>query len=134
MGATGAVPDSFLVHYKMLMSVICDSPSNTCLRSHGEVRQYLLRDGTCKCGLQCPLVVDKTFVFDTQRAQSKHLLADDISLASDQSNSLCNHRRKILAVAAFQQSTGFLLTKPDTTAVSRLPVPAQHSAEATGKS
>lgn len=113
--------------------VVCDSPSNVSLRSHGEVRQYLLKEGTCKCGLQCPLIVDKTFVFDARQKQSKHLLADDIHSASDRSNSLCNHRRKIIAVATFQQSTGFRFTKPETTSVHRLPLPVPQTTEATGK-
>lgn len=115
------------------MCIVYDSPSNICLRSHDEVRQYLLKEGTCKCGLQCPLVIDKTFVFDAQQTLSKHLLADDIHAASDQSNSLCNHRRKIIAMAAFQQSTGFVFTKPETTAAPQQPVPLQHLTEATGK-
>jgi len=115
------------------MYVVCDSPSNICLRSHDEVRQYLLKEGTCKCGLQCPLVVDKTFVFDAQRTRSKHLLADDVHAASDQSNSLCNHRRKILAMAAFQQSTGFRFAKPESMSAPRLPVPVLHTTEAGGK-
>jgi len=113
--------------------VVCDSPSNICLRSPDEIRHYLLKEGTCKCGLQCPLIIDKTFVFDARQRQSKHLLADDIHAASHQSNSLCNHQRKIIAMAAFQQSTGFRFTKPITTAVSRLPVPVPHAAEAAGK-
>ena len=102
------------------MCFICDSPSNICLRSQDEVRQYLLKEGTCKCGLQCPLVVDKTFVFDPQLKQSKHLLADDIDTALDRSNSLCNHRRKIIAMAAFQQTTGFRFAKPDTASAPQL--------------
>jgi len=118
----------------MLMYTVCDSPSNICLRSHDEVRQYLLKEGTCKCGLQCPLIVDKTFVFDARQRQSKHLLADDIHAASDRSNSLCNHRRKIIAVATFQQSTGFRFTKPETTSATRLPILVPHTIEATGNS
>jgi len=113
--------------------MVCDSPSSVCLRSHDEVRQYLLKEGTCKCGLQCPLIVDKTFVFDARRMQSKHLLADDIDAASDRSNSLCNHRRKIIAVATFQQSTGFRFSKPETVPGRRLPVPVPQSVEANGK-
>jgi len=115
------------------MCVVCDSPSNVCLRSHNEIRQYLLKEGTCKCGLQCPLVIDKVFVFDARQQQSKHLHADDIHAASDQSNSLCNHRRKIIAVATFQQSTGFRFTKPETTYALQLPVPVSHTTETAGK-
>ncbi len=35
------------------------SPSGTVLRSVDEVRVYLRTDGTCKCGLECPLVPNK---------------------------------------------------------------------------
>lgn len=35
------------------------SPSGTILSSVEEVRTYLLTDSTCKCGLECPLVVHK---------------------------------------------------------------------------
>jgi len=112
--------------------VVCDSPSNVCLRSHDEVRQYLLKEGTCKCGLQCPLLVEKTFVFDAQQKQSKHLSPDDIHAVSDRSNSLCNHRRKIIAMATFQQSTGFQFTKHDKTSSVQLPVSLPHTAEAIG--
>jgi len=113
--------------------VVCDSPSDVCLRSHDEVQQYLLKEGTCKCGLQCPLLVRKTFVFDAQQKQSKHLTADDIHAVLDRSNSLCNHRRKIIAMATFQQSTGFRFTKHDAAASPRLPESLPHAAESIGK-
>lgn len=35
------------------------SPSGTTLSSLDEVKTYLLNDGTCKCGLECPLVIHK---------------------------------------------------------------------------
>jgi len=120
-------------HCCMYMHVVSDSPSSACLRSHDEVRQYLLKEGTCKCGLQCPLLVEKTFVFDSQRKQSKHLSADDIQAISDRSNSLCNHRRKIIAMATFQQSTGFQFTKHDTTSSLCLPVSLPRTTESIGK-
>jgi len=121
------------LQHHLNVHMVCDSPSNVCLRSPNEVRQYLLTDGTCKCGLQCPLVVDKTFVFNAQQTQSKHLLADDIYAASDRSNSLCNHRRKIIAVATFQQSTGFRFNKPETLSASRLSLPVSRAVDVAGK-
>ena len=42
------------------------SPSGTELKSMDEVKEYLLKDGTCKCGLECPLNVEATFDFDPQ--------------------------------------------------------------------
>lgn len=35
------------------------SPSGTTLSTLEEVKAYLLTDGTCKCGLECPLVIHK---------------------------------------------------------------------------
>lgn len=39
------------------------SPSGTSLSSLDEVKTYLLTDGTCKCGLECPLVISKVNLF-----------------------------------------------------------------------
>lgn len=44
--------------YILLLSSSC-SPSGTALSSLEEVKTYLLTDGTCKCGLECPLVIQK---------------------------------------------------------------------------
>ncbi|CAF0775386.1 unnamed protein product [Didymodactylos carnosus] len=44
--------------------VIYLSPTNTVLDSYESVRRYLETPSTCKCGLQCPLVVDKVFNFN----------------------------------------------------------------------
>lgn len=38
------------------------SPSGTELSSLEQTRSYLLSDGTCKCGLECPLNVPKVRV------------------------------------------------------------------------
>ncbi|MEQ2194065.1 hypothetical protein XENOCAPTIV_022373 [Xenoophorus captivus] len=35
------------------------SPSGTTLSTLDEVKSYLLTDGTCKCGLECPLIIHK---------------------------------------------------------------------------
>jgi hypothetical protein len=40
------------------------SPSGAELKSIEEVKEYLLKDGTCKCGLECPLELQKVFDFD----------------------------------------------------------------------
>lgn len=44
--------------YSVLFCSSC-SPSGTALSSLDEVKTYLLNDGTCKCGLECPLVIHK---------------------------------------------------------------------------
>jgi hypothetical protein len=40
------------------------SPSGVSLRTKKEIHAYLLSANTCKCGLSCPLDIDKTFSFD----------------------------------------------------------------------
>ena len=34
------------------------------LKSLPELKAYMLREGTCKCGLECPLTLEKVFDFD----------------------------------------------------------------------
>jgi hypothetical protein len=43
------------------------SPSGTELSSLEQTRSYLLSDGTCKCGLECPLNVPKVRVVQGAR-------------------------------------------------------------------
>ncbi|CAF3203966.1 unnamed protein product [Rotaria sp. Silwood2] len=45
--------------------VVYLSPTNTILDSLDAIRQYLETPSSCKCGLQCPLIVDKVFNFDS---------------------------------------------------------------------
>ncbi|CAF1363511.1 unnamed protein product [Adineta steineri] len=45
--------------------VVYLSPTNAILDSLDAVRQYLETPTSCKCGLQCPLIVDKVFNFDS---------------------------------------------------------------------
>ncbi|WAR04663.1 MBD5-like protein [Mya arenaria] len=44
-------------------TVVYYSPTSERLMCKDSVRQYLLSDGTCKCGLQCPLHMDAVFNF-----------------------------------------------------------------------
>ena len=44
------------------------SPSNVMLKSKQEISNYLLSSNTCKCGLECPLDIDKIFNFDSKFA------------------------------------------------------------------
>ncbi|KAI1892428.1 hypothetical protein AGOR_G00133250 [Albula goreensis] len=78
------------------------SPSGTVLCSVDEVRAYLSTDGTCKCGLECPLVLHKVFCFDPrvevlEQGQEPWKLGQDMT-------KLCNHRRKAVAMAALRRS------------------------------
>ena len=79
------------------------SPSNVPLCSVEEVNDYLLSDSTCKCGLECPVVVAKTFNFDTS-LESRPWSLEQTNSSEDLTN-LCNHRRKIINMASFQKSS-----------------------------
>uniref|UniRef100_A0A3B3REU3 Methyl-CpG binding domain protein 6 n=1 Tax=Paramormyrops kingsleyae TaxID=1676925 RepID=A0A3B3REU3_9TELE len=83
-------------------SVTYISPSGMVLSSLEEVKLYLLTDSTCKCGLECPLVLHKVFNFDPeavvrQRCQQPGKAEEDMT-------KLCNHRRKVVAMAALCRS------------------------------
>jgi len=45
--------------------VVYLSPTNAILDSFDAIRRYLESPTSCKCGLQCPLIVDKVFNFDS---------------------------------------------------------------------
>ncbi|XP_041097693.1 methyl-CpG-binding domain protein 5 isoform X1 [Polyodon spathula] len=78
------------------------SPSGTVLSTVEEVRTYLLTDGTCKCGLECPLVLPKVFNFDPGAAVKPH--STEKVKAEEDMTKLCNHRRKVVAMAALCRS------------------------------
>uniref|UniRef100_UPI00398E9C7D methyl-CpG-binding domain protein 5-like n=1 Tax=Pristiophorus japonicus TaxID=55135 RepID=UPI00398E9C7D len=78
------------------------SPSGTVLSSVEQVRMYLLTEGACKCGLECPLIVHKVFTFDPA-ATVKHRTAEDVK-ADEDVTKLCNHKRKIVAMATLHKS------------------------------
>ncbi|TVK90440.1 Methyl-CpG-binding domain protein 6 [Bagarius yarrelli] len=78
------------------------SPSGTVLCSVEEVRVYLLTDGTCKCGLECPLILHKVFNFDS--AAGVHAQSHQSGKVEEDMTKLCNHRRKVVAMAALCRS------------------------------
>ncbi|XP_077575981.1 uncharacterized protein mbd6 [Stigmatopora nigra] len=82
--------------------VVYVSPSGTSLSSLDEVKTYLLTDGTCKCGLECPLVINKVFNFTMGVKVEKH--KQPLSKAEQDMTKLCNHRRKVVAMAALCRS------------------------------
>lgn len=57
------VPMGWTRHIEQNDRVVYTSPSGVSLRSHDEVRTYLLCEKTCKCGLQCPLNIYTVFNF-----------------------------------------------------------------------
>nr|XP_057907951.1 methyl-CpG-binding domain protein 5-like [Doryrhamphus excisus]XP_057907952.1 methyl-CpG-binding domain protein 5-like [Doryrhamphus excisus]XP_057907953.1 methyl-CpG-binding domain protein 5-like [Doryrhamphus excisus]XP_057907954.1 methyl-CpG-binding domain protein 5-like [Doryrhamphus excisus] len=82
--------------------VVYISPSGSVLSSLEQVKTYLLTDGTCKCGLECPLVLHKVFNFD-RGAVVKQRTAEDVK-ADEDVTKLCIHKRKLLAVATLHKS------------------------------
>ncbi|XP_040196848.1 methyl-CpG-binding domain protein 6 [Rana temporaria] len=83
-------------------TVLYISPSGTVLTSMDQLKTYLVTDGTCKCGLECPLNIYKVFNFDP-RAVVKRRSAEDVKAEEDMTK-LCNHRRKIVALATLYKS------------------------------
>lgn len=82
--------------------VIYVSPSGTTLSSLDEVKTYLLTDGTCKCGLECPLIIHKVFNFTVGLKVEQH--SHPLGKAEQDMTKLCNHRRKVVAMAALCRS------------------------------
>ncbi|XP_060724159.1 mucin-2 [Tachysurus vachellii] len=91
------------------------SPSGTVLCSVEEVRVYLLTDGTCKCGLECPLVLHKVFNFDP--CAGVNAQSHQSGKVEEDMTKLCNHRRKVVAMAALCRSMQ----------ASQIPLPAHGS-------
>lgn len=82
--------------------VLYVSPSGSLLSCLEQVKTYLLTDGTCKCGLECPLILPKVFNFDPGAAV-KQRTAEDVK-ADEDVTKLCIHKRKIIAVATLHKS------------------------------
>ncbi|KAM9342744.1 uncharacterized protein mbd6 isoform 1-T1 [Pholidichthys leucotaenia] len=82
--------------------VIYVSPSGTLLSTLDEVKTYLLTDGTCKCGLECPLIIHKVFNFTVGVKVDPH--SQPIGKAEQDMTKLCNHRRKVVAMTALCRS------------------------------
>ncbi|CAF0856630.1 unnamed protein product [Brachionus calyciflorus] len=66
-------------------NVIYISPSGFSLKSHQEIKNYLISDQTCKCGLECPLNIYETFNFSS--------LVDAVcsKKTSSKNSCLCKH-------------------------------------------
>uniref|UniRef100_A0A4W3K4S4 Uncharacterized protein n=1 Tax=Callorhinchus milii TaxID=7868 RepID=A0A4W3K4S4_CALMI len=92
----------FPVNICDLTSPFLSSPSGTVLSSVQQVRAYLLTEGACKCGLECPLILHKVFSFDPG-ANVKRRTAEDVK-ADEDVMKLCNHKRKIIAMATLHKS------------------------------
>ncbi|CAL9702398.1 unnamed protein product [Knipowitschia caucasica] len=82
--------------------VVYVSPSGASLSSLEEVKAYLLTDGTCKCGLECPLVLHKVFSFAVEVKVEQ--CSGPLGKVDQDMTKLCNHRRKVVAMAALRRS------------------------------
>ena len=82
-----------------LMIFLFTSPSDICLSSCKDISAYLLRSDTCKCGLECPLMVGEVFSFDPH-VEGIPFSLGDIPQSGDLSK-LCSHRRNVLSMAPF---------------------------------
>uniref|UniRef100_A0A1A7XAB0 Methyl-CpG binding domain protein 6 n=1 Tax=Iconisemion striatum TaxID=60296 RepID=A0A1A7XAB0_9TELE len=82
--------------------VIYISPSGTALSTLDEVKTYLSTDGTCKCGLECPLIIHKVFNFCVDVKVEHH--SQPLCKAEQDMTKLCNHRRKVVAMATLCRS------------------------------
>ncbi len=70
-----------------------------------EIRSYLLKEGTCKCGLECPVDAAATFDFDRGR-QSEVLPFPTPS--NTVASRHCAHKRLLVALAAADRTPGFI--------------------------
>ena len=82
--------------------VVYFSPSGIQLKSADEIKEYLFTEGTCKCGLDCPLAVENAFDFDPQKV-SEVSLPNSITVK----NQGCKHLNSTLALVQLQNNTGF---------------------------
>ncbi|XP_074021109.1 methyl-CpG-binding domain protein 6 [Numenius arquata] len=83
-------------------SVCYISPSGTALTSLEQTCAYLLADGTCKCGLECPLDMHKVFNFDPGAVVATRGAPG--AQGQQDMTKLCNHRRKTVAMATLYRS------------------------------
>ncbi|XP_046846836.1 uncharacterized threonine-rich GPI-anchored glycoprotein PJ4664.02-like [Xenia sp. Carnegie-2017] len=71
-------------------NIVYFSPSQVCLKSKEDIAQYLVSDKTCKCGIDCPLFIDKVFEFDAS-ILSRHFKLSDLEKSH---NSRCKETIK----------------------------------------
>lgn len=80
--------------------IVYITPSNCALWSLDEVVGYLLSEGTCKCGLDCPLVIHHVFNFDPCTCLN-HAQPGTFDTLNSNAN-LCNHKRKVTSIRNYQ--------------------------------
>ena len=85
-------------------TVVYFSPSGIQLKSIEEVQEYLSTEGTCKCGLQCPLALQTSFDFNPKVSSEVQLPATQPGAPAQ-----CKHQGSTLALAQIQNNTGFAI-------------------------
>ncbi|KAL4229378.1 Methyl-CpG-binding domain protein 5 [Mactra antiquata] len=95
-------------------TIVYYSPTCTRLTSSDSVKQYLATDGTCKCGLECPLHVDTVFNFNSDVISIKW--NPSFSNIKD-AGTPCNHKRKYSAISSSQTVRSFGITRPEVSMV-----------------
>ena len=63
------------------------------MKSKEEIKEYLLKEGTCKCGLECPLDLDLVFDFDIHKQPQ----LPPLTLAPPNPAKYCSHRESVAA-------------------------------------
>ena len=85
-------------------TVVYFSPSGIQLKSMEEVQEYLSTEGTCKCGLQCPLALQTSFDFNPKVSSEVQMPASQPGAPAQ-----CKHQGSTLALAQIQNNTGFAI-------------------------
>eukprot|EP00095_Tigriopus_kingsejongensis_P001379 snap_masked-scaffold205_size259573-processed-gene-0.2 protein:Tk01379 transcript:snap_masked-scaffold205_size259573-processed-gene-0.2-mRNA-1 annotation:"methyl- -binding domain protein 5-like isoform x4" len=79
-------------------------PSGVQLKSIEDVRTYLVREGTCKCGLECPLQLQQAFDFDDNKQSEVLPFSMDSSIPSR----YCAHKKVLSNLAAMDKTPAFM--------------------------
>lgn len=101
--------------------IVYFSPSHHQLRSVEEVAAYLQTEGVCKCGLDCPLALDRTFSFDPAAPSLPWSPGDDATGRPSQ------RPCRTLPIAAVVTTTTTTTTTTRTTPPAVVPPPTVHA-------
>lgn len=83
--------------------IVYSSPTDCLLWCMNDAVQYLMTDGTCKCGLECPFHVQDLFNFDPTSLLQIHASLEDDQQST--SHTFCHHKKKLRQT--FQNNNAF---------------------------